>query len=258
MPILTDPTLELVFDCFNPGPPIQIFIDGSFRKDDENIYFRDPINVPTFVAGPTQFVHSVYYDSIESVNCWRGITPAGTSAVFVHCYLRQGGLSNDARFFSLFSGWISDANSISYPPVSRVDTEEPLCGSLARVCTVAPAPIMSLTPLTGMPFKIVGFRGTFTCSANIANRNIGLGVDDGAGVFFELSVNATNFPAGSVVTVTGCSPEGQPQTFGTLITIPLPDLIIANPRRFIAFVNNVQALDAWSNCSAIIRPFVDF
>ena len=252
-----DPSQSLVIELYNPALAVNIIMSGVFRRGEELTYMSRTIVVPPYAAGPTQVIIPLYYDEIISLSCWKPVSPAGHFSCFAHAYIMQGPAINNVRINSLFSGWISDGNPIAYPNIDRVDDSDVLASQIARAPVILPAPDMTLLPVLGMPFSIIGFSGTFTCSANIGNRNIGLGVDDGGGGLLLMNYNPTNFPALQVVTVYGSNKYAQPQTFGNIITIPLPDIIIANPRRFVANVIGVLALDSWTNCIAIIRPYVD-
>ena len=253
-----DPTQSLVIDLFVPSLAVPVVINGVFRKGDELTYMTRNIQAQPFAGNPTQLIIPLYYDEIISLTCWKPITVAGHMSCFVHCYVIAGPLVNNIRVNSLFAGWVSDSNPISFPPSDRVDDDAALAGIIQRTATILPVPVMSLLPVLGMPFEVVAFRGTFTASVVPGNRNIGLGIDDGAGNLIQVNYNQTNFPALSIVTVTGSSKFSQPTTFGNRITIPLPDMIISNPRLFRADVINVNAADAWTDAFVFIRPYSDF
>jgi len=253
-----DPSQSLVLDAFNPGINLTIRLSGLFKKGDDLIYMSRDIAVPNFNGTPTQLVIPLYYDEILSLSCWKPVSPAGIFSCFVHAYIIQGGLQNVVRVNSLFSGWVSDSNPISYPWSDRVDCEDNLAGIFQGTCTTLPTPSCYFPVTLGMPIKVVGFRGTFVSSLAVANRNIGLGVDDGSGNLICVSYNTTNFPAGSTVYVSGCPSSADPITIGTHITVPLPEIEIANPRFFRADVLNADINDAWNTSYVYFRPYFNF
>lgn len=256
--INVDPSQSLILDLFNPALPINVVISGMFKKGDELTYMSRTIIVPTYTIAPTQIIIPLYYDSIISLTCWKPVSPAGNFSCFCHSYVIQGPFANNVRVINLFSGWISDSNSISYPLVDRVDDTDVLANFIQQNATILPTPICQYIPTLGIPIKVIGFSGTFVTSIAVANRIIGLVVDDGGGLNLQANYNPTVFPALTTVTVYGSNIYAQPFTSDNIITIPLPDMIISNPRRFRAHVLNINANDQWTAAVLVVRPFVDF
>ena len=252
-----DPSQQLVVDLFNPGIAQPVFIQGCWMKDDKLNYFSEQIQVPLFAGVPTQIALPVYYDTLVSFSIWSGIFPAGQGACFAHAYIRQGGVVNNFQIFSLCSGWITGASPISYPPVQRDDFDSSRKGTIARACTMLPIPNLNITPALGMPFRVIGFTGVFTADLNVANRRLGFGVDDGAGVVFESIWIPVDVTANQVITLSGNNSVSDCVVSNQNFTITLPKFIIHNPWRFVGLVENPQPGDAFTTCSIIIEPFVD-
>lgn len=252
-----DPTQELVIDCYNPSGPNTILIDGEWTKDNKLQYLHAEMLVPKWTGAPSQIILPQYYDALLGLTAWINLLPAGFSSMFIHAYIRQGGASSANRVFNLFSGWVSASNPISYPPVSREDIEDNLAGIVAANCIVAPAPAMRFAPLLGNPIKVVGFTGSFTTSALVGNRTIGLGVVDGVPSFIELVQHPTLITAGLNTTVFGVAPDGTTWVSNRLFGIPLPNFEIRNPYEFRANIDGALAGDSWSACKIIYRPYFD-
>lgn len=253
-----DPSITLVIDAVNPGTAVQFFVDGQVINKGEVNYFHRSLNVPTYGGAPTQLQIPTYYDELISLSAWKAILPAGVASIFVHAYLTQGGVGEPSRVMSLFSGWVTDSNPISFPAVARDDVGDNLSGYFTHPVVTVPNPRMYSSPTLGMPFEVVGFRGTYTASGVAGNRNIGFAIDDGAGNIITAIGDNNNRVAGSVTTVIGHREHNVHILAGNTLYLPLPEIMIFQPWRFTDLVINQNAGDAWSNCVLTMRPYVNF
>jgi hypothetical protein len=189
-----------------------------------------------------------------------GSTAPQRGDMFARAVLLRGGgtFGNSAQL--LFADYVTAFQAAGWPGGRALNSAEGP-GALRALVVGAPGAGADWTMIvpTATRRKVVSFTATFTASATVANRNINVIVDNGAGALVvwqdDVPVAVT---AGQVVSVNGTQTNTPTGIIATELFVVLPPgLSLPQAFRVRSSTAGIQVGDQWSAITMLIEDLVD-
>ena len=172
--------------------------------------------------------------------------------------LRRG--PNGAQvYLPLFADYSTASTPIGWPG-GRITQPSESSGAalLVQVTNPGAGVDWAVSVPSFLRWRVRSLAALFTASAAVANRNVTIIIDDGAGhTYWEFDATAS-ITAGQAITIVATGLNAPTGVVTTILSIPIPpDLVLRTVFRIFTSTANIQVADQWSNINLLTEQWID-
>lgn len=263
-PLLDSPGLYLTGEdnlrltTFGGVAGVTVVLEGRLVDASGRVIPIAERHLPSSNYTSTQTIHNLAAGVLTNVQLRASVGSVARGGVFAVLEIVRGTTVNAQATGTLLQGYVTSAARLAWPG-SPIESSTAGVGRLRSITGTDPAANteISETVPAGVRWRLVAAKLILVTDANVANRNVELIVDDGAGSFLQLSGVSTQ-PASLTVRYNLSSAGAAGALGGNDVLIPIPPNLWLGPGfRFRTQTNLLQVTDNYAAPQYVVEEFIE-